>query len=335
MTPIDIAVVGCGMMGRNHAHAASDHPCVNLAAVVDIDADTAGDVADRYGADAATTDHEVGIESADAVVIATPEFAHADQAAAAMERGRHVLLEKPLTVDTDRARELAETADDGEMVSGVSFVLRYDPGYATARDTVRSGGVGDPVAVRASRGITTQESRRIGRRGHPLYYMNIHDIDAMCWCVEQDVTTVEAIERRGELNDVDVPDAVHATLSFEDGTIGSLSGYGTLPAGTPGGITADFEIVGSDGTVSVDTPGDTVEITDADGSDRPDTRHWPVVNGRMDGAVRRQMDTFVRAIRDDGELLASLRDGVRAQEIADALREALDSDGAVQVDRHR
>jgi predicted dehydrogenase len=124
-------------------------------------------------------------------------------------------------------------------------------------------------------------------------------------------------------------------LSFEDGTIGSLSGYGTLPAGTPGGITADFEIVGSDGTVSVDTPGDTVEITDADGSDRPDTRHWPVVNGRMDGAVRRQMDTFVRAIRDDGELLASLRDGVRAQEIADALREALDSDGAVQVDRHR
>jgi predicted dehydrogenase len=186
--------------------------------------------------------------------------------------------------------------------------------------------------VRAVRGVTTAESERIGARGHPLYYLSIHDIDAARWCVGTDVEQVTAVERRGELEHLDVPDATNVTLTFTDGTVATVAGYGVLPADTPGGITAGFELVGTRGTASVDTPGTTLAVTGPAGHDRPDVRHWPVINGRMDGAVRRQVDALAAAVAGEGELLASLRDGARAQTVADAALAAFDSETPVAVD---
>lgn len=318
----DVAVVGCGFMGRNHAHAIGDHPTLCLTSVVDLDKDRAESVANEYGASNAYTDFEHAVEEAEAVVVATPETVHAEQAHIVMDYDRHLLLEKPVTVDTDEAWALADRAVDREAVTGVSFILRYDPGYAGLQAAAANGNVGEPVSVRAQRAITRSESERIGERGHPLYYMNIHDIDAMQWCVGSKVTRVSAVERRGELDDIGVPDAMHATLTFEDGTVGMLTGHGILPDDTPGGISADLELVGTDGTATVDTPGTTLTINGVNGYDQPDVRHWPVVNGRMDGAVRRQIDHFADSIADRGELLASLHDGARTQAVADAIRDA-------------
>ena len=318
----DVAVVGCGFMGRNHVQAVSDHPTLTLASVVDLDEDIATEVAAEFGAKRALTDFERAVADADAVVVATPEPAHAEQAATVLDYDRHLLLEKPVTVDTDEAWALAARAADHDVVTGVSFILRYDPGYAGLREAVASGELGDPVSVRAKRGITRVESERIGGRGHPLYYMNVHDIDAMRWSAGSDVERVTAIERRGELDDIDVPDAMHATLSFENGAVGTLAGYGVLPNDTPGSIEAGLELVGTAGTAEVDTPGTTLTINGPQGYDRHDRRHWPVVNGRMDGAVRRQTDFFADAIHGDDDLLASIRDGAHAQAIADAIRVA-------------
>lgn len=316
----DISVLGCGFMGRNHAQAVADHPTLELASVVDLDEDAAASVADEFGAGEALTDVQRSIADADAVIVATPEPAHAEQAATVLDHDRHLLLEKPVTADTDEAWALADRAEGHDAVTGVSFVLRYDPGYVGVREAVAGGDVGDPASVRAKRGITRAESERIGGRAHPLYYTNVHDIDAMRWIVGSDVRRVAAVERWGELEDIDVPDAIHATLTFADGTVGTLAGYGILPDDTPGGISASLELVGTAGTATVDSPGTTLTVHGSNGYDRPDVRHWPVVNGRMDGAVRRQIDFFADAIDGDGDLLASIRDGAHAQTIADAIR---------------
>jgi predicted dehydrogenase len=304
---------------------------MELTSVVDLDESAAQAVAQKHDTTAGT-DFELAVDDAEAVVVATPEPVHAEQARTVLDRDRHLLLEKPVTVDTDEAWDLAKRADDSDLASGVSFVLRYDPGYAGGREAVADGEIGQPVSVRARRGITRSESLRIGGRGHPLYYMNVHDIDAMRWAVGSEVREVTAVQRRGELEEIDVPDAVHATLQFEDGTVGSLTGVGVLPDDTPGGITASLELVGTAGTAAVDTPGTTLTVNGTTGYDRPDVRHWPVVNDRMDGAVRRQIDFFERAIGGDDDLLASIRDGAHAQAIADAIRTATENGETVAVD---
>lgn len=92
-----------------------------------------------------------------------------------------------------------------------------------------------------------------------------------------------------------------------------------------------FELVGTAGHATVDTPGTTLTVH-ADRFDRPDTRHWPVVNGRMAGAVRRQIDRFVAAIESDEELLATVEDGAHAQAIAAATKAAAESGTVNAVD---
>lgn len=328
---MDVAVIGVGAMGERHAHAVADHPAATLHSVVDVDRDRAETVAERYGATQAATDYAAALGAVDAAVVATPESAHAEQAGAVMDRGVDLLLEKPIAGDLETAASLADRADAADTVAGVSFVLRYDPGYAGARSAVRDGEVGTPVAARAMRAITAENSRKSGARGHPLDYMNIHDIDAIEWCLDSEVTAVAALERTGHL-DVDVPDATQALFRLANGATATLAGYGVLPAETPGGIAAEFEVVGTGGRAAVETPDSTLTVESADGYDRPDTRHWPVVNDRMDGCVRRQIDRFVDAATGGVGLLATVRDGYRAQAVAATVKDAFDADGFVDVE---
>ncbi|WP_129113809.1 Gfo/Idh/MocA family protein [Halegenticoccus tardaugens] len=329
---IRIAVIGTGFMGRHHAHAVRDHPSLALETVVDIDEKRATDVAERYGASRALTDYETALNGVDAAIVATPESAHAEQALAVLDRDLPLLLEKPIAATVAEAAAVVERAKEIDATAGVSFVLRYDPAYAAVHEAAVTGELGDLVSLRAKRGITAAESRRIGTRGHPLYYMNVHDIDAIRWTVGENgaVRRVMGVQRRGELDEIDVPDATQALLEFSNGTIASVEGYGILPADVPGGIEASFEVVGTDGTASVETPGNAVTIH-GDGYDRPDTRHWPVVHGRMDGAVRRQIDWFANAIKGKGEMLATLEDGYRAQVVAKAIRTAIEEGKSIPV----
>ncbi len=327
----DVTVIGSGFMGEKHIQAVVEHPALRLASVVDADGTRADEVRSEYGAEAAHTDYETALDGADAAVIATPERFHEEQATAALDRDIHALIEKPITEDIDAAATLMQAATDAEAVTGVSFILRYDPSYAEAFRAVREGKLGELVAVRAKRGITLSESRRIGARGHPLFYMNVHDIDAILAATDQSVTEVVGFERRGELSEVDVPDATQAIVRFEGGLIATVEGYGTLPNDTPGGIDAALELVGTKGVASVDTPGTTLDIH-GERYDRPDTRHWPVINGKMDGAVAAQIDWFAAAIEGGSAPLASVRDGYRAQLIAESIHKAIETERPVLLE---
>lgn len=328
---ITVTVIGGGFMGENHARAASEHPSLMLDSIVDLDADRASELAAEFGANMASNDFEDALDRADAAVIATPETVHADQAAAALDRDVHLLLEKPITKSIDDARALSNRTASVDTVTGVSFILRYDAGYARAREAAVGGDLGELVAARAKRAITIDESKRIGARGHPLYYMNVHDIDALLWCIEATVEEVRATERRGELSDIGVPDATQALLTFEDGTIASMEGYGTLPNDTPGGIKAALELTGTRGTATVETPGTVLSTTTDSGYDQPDVRHWPVVNREMDGAVAKQIDRFAKAIGGSHELLASVHDGYRAQCVATAIERAISTGKTISM----
>ena len=323
-----VAVVGVGNMGRNHAHAVSDHPVLDLDSVVDVDADAAAEAAETYGANRYETEVEPAYERADAAIVATPSHAHLGPAGKALDANLDLLLEKPIAPDIDEARAFADRCAETDLVTGVSFILRYESAYATVREAATSGDIGDVVAGRAKRAIPTSNSRKAGSRSHPLFYMNIHDVDVLLSSVEERVVEVTGYERRGVLADVDVPDAHHVLLRFEDGTIATVEGYGVLPEDVPGGIAAEFELVGTDGTASITLPSEAVELH-ADGYDRPDLHYWPVVNDRMDGAVRRQMDRFADAVAGDGEMLATVTDGVRAQTVAEAARRAIEGDEPV------
>ena len=320
-----VTVIGVGSMGENHAMAVHDHPSLTLDSVVDINGDRAAAAAETYGANLSFTEFEPALARADAAIVATPSDAHLASARAALDTDTHLLLEKPVTPDLVEARAFADRCGKTDLVTAVSFILRYESAYATARKAAASGDLGDIVAARAMRGIPQSNSRNAGPGDHPLFYMNIHDIDALMWCLDEDVVEITGFERRGALTDVDVPDAYQILLRFESGAVATLEGYGILPENVPGGIVAEFGLVGTAGTVSVSIPSEEV-VLQTDQYYRPDTHYWPVINNRMAGAVRHQLDQFADAITGEHEVLATVEDGVRAQTVAEAARRAIEGD---------
>lgn len=328
-----LTVIGTGFMGEKHAHAVHEHPTLTLESVVDLDDERARTVANRYGADDTSTDFEAALDRADAAVIASPEAHHAEQALAALDRGVHVLVEKPLTVTLDNARRLADRARATDVVSATGFLLRYDPAYARAAQSAADGELGEIVGARAKRTITVAEVDRLGERGHPLYYTGIHDIDLLNRSLAGRVSTVSAVERRGS-HTVDIPDAIHALLTYDGGTIATLEGYSVLPEDTPNTPDTALELTGTEGYAAVETPGDVLTVH-TDRYDHPDTRHWPVLEGRIEGAVRRQMDRFADAIDGRDEMSASIGDGYRAQVVADAIDRATGSSDPIEVEWER
>src|SRR5690625_1466934 len=150
MTKLRIGVIGAGSIAAAHLDAYAAHPDVELIAVADINLDRARAVADRYGAARAYDDaHDLlAADDIDGVSICTWNDTHAVWATAAIEAGKHVLVEKPLsrTVAEALAVEQAAAASDRE-------------GRASCRERVQI-----PVAGGADEQGTSAEHRDTGDR---------------------------------------------------------------------------------------------------------------------------------------------------------------------------
>ena len=148
-----LLVVGVGSLGAQRAAAAMRARGVRLVAVTDRDAALAEDVAARHGV-VAVPDLESGLESGgvDAVAIATPHADHAGAIRAALEAGKHVLCEKPLTVRADDARALATLADESRLRLATGLNHRFYPPVRDALALVASWAIGRVESVRAEIG---------------------------------------------------------------------------------------------------------------------------------------------------------------------------------------
>ncbi len=135
--PVRLGVVGCGRIAQvAHLPAATKAAGIELAAVCDPSPHLSGAVGARYGVPA-FTELEAMLDTAlDAVVVATPDRLHHEHALAALEAGKHVLVEKPLAPEPDDARHLGEISDRLGLKLQVGAMKRHDPGIEYARAAV-------------------------------------------------------------------------------------------------------------------------------------------------------------------------------------------------------
>ena len=122
------ALVGAGMIGRTHARALADLPdLAELVAVVDTDPARAQELADRYGIEA-TTDLDAVLrrDDIDAVTICTPSGVHADGAVAALDAGKHVVVEKPIDITLPAADRIIDAEKRSGKTVAVISQHRFD-----------------------------------------------------------------------------------------------------------------------------------------------------------------------------------------------------------------
>src|SRR5690349_12632997 len=126
MKKLRVGVIGVGHIGSNHARLYSEIDTADLAAVYDIDAARAQAIAEKYGAKAAKSLDDFA-QLVDAASVATPTSTHHQIALPLLQRGKHLLIEKPITENTAHASELAALAMQNRLVLQVGHVERFNP----------------------------------------------------------------------------------------------------------------------------------------------------------------------------------------------------------------
>lgn len=206
-----VAVVGVGHLGRHHARILGHHPDVNLVAVVDSSQEQAEKVAQALGCEA-HSDISAIINKVDAVSIAAPTVMHHRLAKPFLERGIHVLVEKPLTADLDEASDLLALAKRSRAILQVGHIERFNPVL----------GVLDKFPI-TPRLLASERHSSYSFRSTDIGVVHdvmIHDLDLILSCVSAPVRHVSAY---GLTVFGGQEDMVDARVDFADGTVATLS----------------------------------------------------------------------------------------------------------------
>jgi len=335
MQRLKMAVVGAGVMGQTHARTIAECDSAELVAIVDVNATLGAQVANRFGAKYISSIEEAMEDrSIDAFTVALPDRLHVDAASKLLSGGKAVLLEKPMADTLEGARKIAEAAKRGDARLMVAQLLRFDPRYATAAARVRSGEIGDVVHVNAKRFSYQDVGIRMKGSSSVMFYLGVHDVDAMQWVTGQKVKSVfaRAVSKIMPLNGVNSEDAIFATCLYEDGSIGNLSISWGIPSYAPSGINAGLEIVGTKGIIKVDTADHGISVMNSDKIELPDALHWPEVHGLITGDLKDEVLHFVRAVRDNKPFVISVEEAMQAVAVNDAILKSVETGGIVEVE---
>lgn len=234
MKEIRVGLLGCGYMGGMHLACYSAMENVRVAAVADVREAYLKSAAGRTGAPA-FSDAAKLIEEADVDVIdvCLPTFLHARHAVAAMKKGRHVFIEKPLCLTEREADELLDMQKKTGVSVQVGQVIRFWDEYEYLRGAVGDGRFG---AVKGAHFLRRSPSPDWGwenwlhdpaRSGGAGFDLHIHDSDYMLSLFGQPASSVSAVNVRGEKN------GYVTTLAFYDGFSVTAEGGWDLPANYP------------------------------------------------------------------------------------------------------
>jgi predicted dehydrogenase len=146
---LNVAVVGCGGVGRHHLRALSRCPSATLAAAVDLDAGLARSAAAEYGGRWTTSLAEaLRWPEVQAVVLCTPNAAHADLAVAAAGAGKHLLVEKPMATSVPDAVRIIDACRVAGVTLMAAHTHRFYAYMRAIRGALDAGDVGRPVYFR-------------------------------------------------------------------------------------------------------------------------------------------------------------------------------------------
>lgn len=203
-------MVGAGIMGANHARVAAALRDVELVAIVDPDDASGGTVAGATGARHVRSLDDLP-DDVDAAVISTPTETHVAIGVALLQRGVHVLVEKPIAPDLDGARQLIDAAAAAERLLMVGHIERFNPAVLELRHLVD-----EVLHIDAAR-ISPFSSRV---RDDVVTDLMIHDVDIVLHLAGELPDRVHAVGRQVRS---DSEDLVSAVMSFPSGLTASLS----------------------------------------------------------------------------------------------------------------
>ena len=221
--PLRVLVAGLGNMGRSHALAYHRNPGFEIVGLVNRSEVTLPDELKGYGIQ---PDFHDALEETkpDLACVATYSDSHADYTVAALEKGCHVFVEKPLATTVEDARRVVDAAHANGKKLVIGYILRHHPSWMRLIAEARA--LGGPYVFRMnlnqqSSGPTWETHKQLMQTTPPIVDCGVHYVDVMC-----QITDAKPVEVRGmglRLTDEIAPDMYNygqLQVLFEDGSVG-------------------------------------------------------------------------------------------------------------------
>ncbi|MBI4786367.1 MAG: Gfo/Idh/MocA family oxidoreductase [Chloroflexi bacterium] len=209
LEPTRVGLIGYGYWGPNLARNFHQLPQANLVAIADLDAKRLEEPARLYHARTYTDYRELLADlTLDAIAISTPARTHFEIASAALEHGKHVLVEKPLAVSSDEARQLIALAERKGRVLMTGHTFEHNPAVWKMRELVQQRAIGDVYYIYANR----VNLGRVQRDINALWSIAPHDISILLYVLGAMPLDVSA--RGATYISEKVEDVVFVTLTF-------------------------------------------------------------------------------------------------------------------------
>jgi predicted dehydrogenase len=327
------ALVGCGEIALSSARAIAASGVGRLVACVDPNRALAEDLSRRHGGRPHTALEEaLSSEQIDGVIIATPHHFHRDLAIAALEAGKHVIVEKPLARNTTEAAQIIQVATQRALRLSVFFPLRYSPEMIWARDFIAGGALGRILGIRLVEhlykempywtGGASGRSRVAWRgvkekSGGGVLLMNIiHQLDLM-----RHLTGLEVEKVYCEYDTLDTPidveDVVAMSLRFDGRAIGIIDASTCMVGDGP----SDLRLWGSDGQVVLTAPFRYLTLQARPGRATGEWCRLPRLQKTNPRAAF--LREFVQAVWEERSTPCPGEDGLAVQAIIDAAYESM------------
>jgi len=305
LTSVGIAVIGVGAWGKNHARVLNELEEARLIAVADKDLNRAKQVARKFQVKYYSSISELlSNPEVEAVTICTPTVTHADLALEAIEAGKHILIEKPMTDTSQQAQRVLEAAEKANILLMVGFVERFNPAIRTAAQVINEGGLGELVLGSARR-VGPFVPGRVADIGI-IKDLAIHDIDIARYLSKQEATSVYAIA--GSLFHK-YEDYTNIVIRFDEKPTFFLECNWLTPHKL-----RKLYLTGSEGVLSLDYISQEVTLG---------TKQWiHKSTNEWDEPLKRELAHFASCISERRTPITTGADGVAALRIAEAALES-------------
>ncbi len=312
MQIIKTAVVGVGYLGRFHAQKYASLPAVELVAVVDANAGNREQVAAETGC-RAVADYRDILGEIDAVSIATPTPLHYPIAKHCLERGIHVLVEKPITTTLEEARSLVDTAARVGRVLQVGHLERFN-----AAILALAGTLGRPRFVESHRLAPFKER---GTDVNVVLDLMIHDIDLIQSLVAAPIASIDAVGASVFSAGLDI---ANARIRYANGCVAN-----TTASRVSMKMERKLRVFQDDAYISIDLQQKVLTIVRKPpaGADVP--KGQVLIEERtydQGDALKLEIEAFLRSIREGTPPVVTGEDGLRALETATKITQMVQDD---------
>ncbi|HKZ61067.1 MAG TPA: Gfo/Idh/MocA family oxidoreductase [Nitrososphaera sp.] len=293
-----IAVIGVGGWGKNHARVLKELGC--LAAICDLDAARAKEIAGKYDVQAySSIDEMLGKERLDGCLVCTPTKTHSAVAKKMMERGVNAFVEKPMSFSSKECEEMMEVAEKKKVVLTSGYVERFNPAVSDARKLIEGGKYGDPMMIEFHR--ENRMPLHIKDVG-VIYDTSVHDIDAAMFLFGSRPNVVFA---RAGKRFHSFEDFATIMLGFEGHKVAIIASNWLTPKKV-----RTFSAVCTDGIISGDFLTQEIRIDHADATITP--------RRQFQEPLTLELKNFIEAIEGKAKIVVTAADATNVTRVAES-----------------